>query len=76
METAILIAICTGIVQIIKQMPMPKYAVRLIALVVGVGLAFIVKQEVASILTGLIIGLSSTGLYELTVKPTVEKFSE
>ena len=70
MEQSFLVILTTAIVQILKSIPMPKWGVQLLALVIGVVLAQVNKVGVESILPGIVIGLSATGLYEATIRVT------
>lgn len=70
-----LVPFCTGLVQLLKNDKLPPYAVKLLSLVVGLGLAFLIRNaevdgfsEVLSnpyltILTGIAIGLTASGLF-------------
>lgn len=73
MEQSVLVILTTAIVQIVKSIPMPKWGVQLLALAIGVVLAQVNKVGVESILPGIVIGLSSVGLYETTIKRAVSK---
>lgn len=67
MEPVILSAIVVGLIEVCKRVGLPNNFVYPLALVFGVG-AFLLGGESASwgdtILNGLIVGLTATGLYE------------
>ena len=66
METGIVIAIITGLTQVIKlAVNLKKRYIPIIAVLLGVALAFIYSQSDAgeTIINGIILGLSSVGLY-------------
>lgn len=67
LETAIAIALVTGIVQVIKMaLPLPKRIVPALSLVIGIVYGIIFRGNIDlinSIYLGIIIGLSASGLY-------------
>ena len=74
---AVLIAIVVGLIQIAKGLKLPAKFSPLLALVLGVSLSFIVRgilnvEWTVSIIQGLVIGLTSVGLYS-SIKNTVGK---
>jgi hypothetical protein len=66
-NAAILIPVITGIVQALKMIGMQNKFAPLAAIGIGAGLAVLLRQDVQSftnaIFTGIIFGLSSSGLY-------------
>ena len=75
-SAAILTPIDSGLVQVIKK-TLPEAAARFMpacSVAIGVGLGLlVVGANITGALVGLIIGLSATGLYELTKTTIVGK---
>ncbi len=68
-ETSIIIAVIVGLVQVVKGVGMPSRYASLFALVFGVAASFAVASEATvglTIFNGLVLGLSSAGLYSGT----------
>ena len=70
----ILIAITLGVTEVVKRVKMPTRFLPLVALVIGIALAFIAQIGTIGInvLAGLTIGLTASGLFS-GVKATIEK---
>jgi len=74
---AVLTAIVVGLVQVAKGLSLPSRFAPVLALLLGVGLSFLAMGPLAltwvdAIVQGLVVGLSSVGLYS-GVKNTIEK---
>lgn len=68
LSSIVLSALTVGLVQLGKQVGVPSKFAPLLALVVGIGLSFLASIElhtsvVMSIFSGLIIALTSVGMY-------------
>ncbi|MFC4075212.1 hypothetical protein [Salinithrix halophila] len=64
-DDAVLIAVITGLVELIKRSGLPKRFVPLLALALGIAAGvFYVSHDLAQgILSGIVLGLSAVGLY-------------
>jgi len=79
---AVLIAFTVGITEVIKRLGLPSKFSPLVSLIVGIGLAILALTDTMTnkIITGIMCGLSASGLYsganstikEIT-KPKVEE---
>ena len=74
MDNSILIAVITGIVQVIKMtQKVPEAFMGLIALGLGLALGVGLDFSVVGLINGFVMGLSSIGLYEVVIKPVMNK---
>lgn len=58
-------AIVWGLCEVIKLVGLPKRYIPLLAVVLGVALTTLVSPTIEAIITGIVVGLSATGLHEL-----------
>ena len=76
-ETTLIIALVVGIVEVFKRaIPFPSNITPLVSLVTGVVLVILFKGDMAiteSVFTGLVVGLSASGLYDTTTKSILQK---
>lgn len=64
METISTIAIVIGLTEVVKKLGLPVKLVPVFALVLGMGISMLVGGvNTTSILAGLVLGLTSQGLY-------------
>ena len=65
---AVLIAFTTGITEVVKRLGLPSKYSPLVSLFVAIGLSFLAITDTMNnkILTGLLVGLSASGLYSWT----------
>jgi hypothetical protein len=75
MEITIIVAVIIGLTEVIKRaLGINKRYIPLVAILLGLGLAFLNRQGMAldiTIMTGIVAGLTSMGLYSGT-KSVVE----
>ncbi len=83
-----LVPICQGVVQMIKSDKFPSYVTRLLSLVVGLGLTFLVRQAnvdgissaiqnpYLAALTGLVVALIASGFYDMARKDIVNTIAQ
>jgi uncharacterized membrane protein len=68
LETATAIAVVTGVTELVKQVGLDSKYAPVVSLLLGIGIAFLFyTNDIAqTILSGVIIGLSASGLYSGT----------
>ena len=83
-----LVPICQGVVQMVKSDNIPPYLTRILSLVVGIALVFLVRlsgvEGVSDVienpylagLTGLVVALIASGSYNMTKNDIVNKIAK
>jgi len=76
MDTTILVPLTIGLVEVIKNIGIPKRFIPLVAILIGVIFAILGNiggDLIANIITGLGIGLASVGLFDFGKKTILGK---
>jgi len=66
MEITILVAIITGLTEVIKRIGLPSQFAPIVSIALGLALAFLNRQNFSIdivIMTGIVAGLTASGLY-------------
>ena len=78
-EIPILVALVIGLTEALKRVGLPAKFLPIAAVLLGIAFAFLAKAgdtPIMNLLTGLMIGLGSCGLFDLAVKPLFPKKDE
>jgi len=75
-EPAVVVGVIIGLSEILKGLKIPTKYIPIFNVVVGVGIMFLGDLSVGhTILTGVIIGLTASRLYDLVGKPIRERIT-